>query len=50
MMLTMLHGNVNILILMDMHSLCQRAIQYHGLIDFDDNGGDEDKDELEEEA
>ncbi len=30
--------------------LCHRALQYHGLVEFDDNGGDEDKDEIEEEA
>ena len=33
-----------------MHSLCHRALQYHGLVEFDENSGDEDKDEFEEEA
>jgi len=36
--------------MMDMHSLCHRALQYHGLVEFDENSGDEDKDEFEEEA
>jgi len=36
--------------MMDIYLLCHRAMQYHGLVPFDDNVIDEDEDDIEEEA
>ncbi len=36
--------------MVDNYLLCHRAIQYHGLVQFNDNVIDEDEDNIEEEA